>query len=153
MSWIRKLIIKFSKTPNIPLRKITYLSKRYGVVSIEDIDFVGRSFRSPNNKYLLCWSDYDKKSKVGGFRHEGNGRVLVIKDDLLVLVNDDIQRPNDGKIANNGTFIINDYMFGDDLQGTFYAIDIENNVLIKHYFRANIGKMLFLKMVIMPFVL
>jgi len=47
-------------------------------------------------------------------------------------------RPNDGKVADNGTFIFNDWGFGDGLKGTFRAFDSLGQNLIVRRFRANL---------------
>jgi len=49
-----------------------------------------------------------------------------------------MQRPNDGRVADNGTFVLNDWMFGEGLKGTFYAIDRQGNVVTRKLFQANL---------------
>lgn len=49
-----------------------------------------------------------------------DGRYLLIDDDRLV-VDARMQRPQDGKVADDGTFILNDWGDSDALSGTFYA--------------------------------
>ena len=46
-------------------------------------------------------------------------RYLLLEGSA-VTIEGRIQRPNDGKVADNGAFILNDWMFGDALQSTFY---------------------------------
>jgi len=58
--------------------------------------------------------------------------------DATVIINGRLQRPNDGKVANNGTFIFNDWMFGEGLKGTFYAFDLSGKQLVKYFFSANL---------------
>lgn len=48
------------------------------------------------------------------------------------------ERPNDGKVADNGTFIFGDWMFGHGLNGTFYAFDKSGRCIVKHYFTTNL---------------
>lgn len=49
-----------------------------------------------------------------------------------------MERPNDGKVADTGVFILNDWMFSQDLNGTFYAISPSGAVLLKKTFKANL---------------
>jgi len=49
-----------------------------------------------------------------------------------------MDRPNDGKVADNGTFVLNDWGLGDGLKGTFYAIDKTGQPLIVRKFKANL---------------
>ena len=52
-----------------------------------------------------------------------------------------MQRPNDGKVCDNGNFILNDYMFRSNeiLTGTFYALSLNGEILISSEFKANLG--------------
>jgi hypothetical protein len=48
-----------------------------------------------------------------------------------------MERPNDGKVADNGTFVLSDWRFGDQLRSTFYAFDSQGRQLLSHEFGAN----------------
>ncbi len=65
------------------------------------------------------------------------GEITFINHDTLYLISD-LQRPNDGKLASNGNFIINDWM-SSELNGTFYAFNSDAEVLIKRKFNSNLG--------------
>ncbi|MDP2950113.1 MAG: hypothetical protein Q8P22_11315 [Chloroflexota bacterium] len=49
-----------------------------------------------------------------------------------------MERPNDGRVANNGSFVLNDWLFGEGLKGVFCAIGKDGTVLIRHRFEANL---------------
>jgi hypothetical protein len=49
-----------------------------------------------------------------------------------------LQRPNDGQVADNGSFAFCDWLFTDKLAGAFYAFDCSGQILIKKKFRANL---------------
>ena len=52
---------------------------------------------------------------------------------------DKLERPNNGKIVDNGTFIIEDWMNDEEsCCGTFYAFNSNNEILLKHIVNANI---------------
>jgi hypothetical protein len=49
-----------------------------------------------------------------------------------------IERPNDGKVSNSGRCILNDWMFSQELCGTFYAFSATGETLVRHSFDANL---------------
>ncbi len=106
-------------------------------VSIRSMDFYGQYSESPDGVFLIAWSDFNQSLGVGGFREFGEG-TYILSENCKVLRSDRLQRPNDGKVANNGTIIINDWMFGEGLKGTFYALDKSGRQLIKYRFSANL---------------
>jgi hypothetical protein len=108
-----------------------------GFLSIASIDFFGPCVVSKNRLYVLGWSDADRKSGSGGFRTHGEGSYILLEKNTII-VQGHLERPNDGNIANNGTFILNDWMFGDGLKGTFFAFNRTGAQIIKHFFHANL---------------
>ncbi|HUT17416.1 MAG TPA: hypothetical protein VMW84_03870 [Acidobacteriota bacterium] len=106
-------------------------------VSVDSTHFFGPYSESENGKFLVAWSDTDREKGIGGFRERGEGSY-ILAEDTVVVISGRLQRPNDGKVANNGTFIINDWMFGEGLKGTFYAFDKLGNQLVQHRFTANL---------------
>lgn len=103
----------------------------------DEISFFGKYSKSQNGLYTIAWSDFDKKSGIGGFRTSGEGTYLIAKRNEILHI-DKLQRPNDCKISDNGNYIINDWLFGDGLKGIFYAFDQSGITLIKHRFSANL---------------
>jgi hypothetical protein len=99
--------------------------------------FFGECVRSPNQRYTLAWRDASDSGTVGGFRRSGKGRYLLL-DGKQVISEGSIARPNDGKVADNGTFIFNDWGLGDGLQGTFFACDKVGRKLVTRRFKANL---------------
>lgn len=51
-----------------------------------------------------------------------------------------LQRPNDGRVADDGTIIFNDLLFGDGLKGEFCAFTADGRQILKYRFRANLSK-------------
>lgn len=113
-------------------------------ITIDDINFFGPSEDSPNGKYTVAWSDAPigptPEGIIGGYRESGNGLFLLLEGKSII-IKGEAQRPNEGHVANNGNFIIADWMFGPGLKGTFFAIDIKGNIKLKHKFNANIYNM------------
>jgi hypothetical protein len=49
-----------------------------------------------------------------------------------------LARPNDGKVANNGAFILNDWEFSNALSGTFFAFAPDGRTLVSRQYEANL---------------
>ncbi|MBM7624748.1 exonuclease domain-containing protein [Sporohalobacter salinus] len=98
---------------------------------IKKIDLIGHATTSPNGTYKIVCKDrhYENGKKIGG-------KMAALKNDE-VLFQKELPRPNDGKIANNGNCIINDWGT-KNLSSTFYAFDSSGDILIKKNFKANL---------------
>ncbi|MGB5077354.1 MAG: hypothetical protein WBO17_07745 [Sphingorhabdus sp.] len=109
----------------------------HGLVRIAALDFFGHRTTSPNGDYHLIWMDRDPDGSTGGYRHEGHGiwKLLSAAD---VLAEGRLERPQDGKVADNGTFVLNDSMFGDGLRGRFTAFRADGQKLVEKEFSANL---------------
>lgn len=101
--------------------------------------FFGPFSKSPNGRFLLAWQDADPNGNVGGHRDSGEGEFLLFDEERLV-AEGRMERPNDGRVADNGTFILSDWRFGDQLRSTFYAFDRTGKVLLRREFGANTMK-------------
>ncbi len=108
-----------------------------GFVHITTPLFYGAYKTSPNGLYSIACSDSDYYGECSGFREYGHGRFALLSGQKILLF-DKMERPTDGQAADNGTFIINDLMFGDKLNGTFYAFDFKGNLLLKKSVNANL---------------
>jgi hypothetical protein len=94
---------------------------------------------SPNGAYHLTWHDADLGSGVGGYRKTGHGGFQLGRAGSLVLKGQ-LERPNDGRVADDGTIIFNDWLFGDGLKGEFCAFTADGHQILKYRFRANLSK-------------
>jgi hypothetical protein len=93
--------------------------------------------QSLNGVYILAWSDDETTlTRTGKYRQQKGDYALFENGDLIL--SGKLQRPNDGKVANNGNFIFNDWMFQTHEKGTFYAIDRDGGTLIRKQFKANL---------------
>lgn len=106
------------------------------------IEILGRYFAehviSENVQFSLALSDASPDGMSVGARNKGDGQFVLLREGKII-AKGNLQRPNDGKVSNQGSFIINDWMFGGENQGTFYAYDDSGNVLVSHKFKANLG--------------
>ena len=104
---------------------------------VAEIDFFGPYARSPNGRYVLAWRDADEMGHRGGFRESGPGRYVLFEDERLI-VHGMAERPNDGCVADDGSFSINDWRFGEGLKGTYRAFKSSGTPLVERDFAANL---------------
>lgn len=102
-------------------------------------DFFGQYEVSPNDLFTFGWSDFHMETTSSGGTRNVSGRYVLLEGDSVILKGQ-MQRPNDGHVANNGTFAVCDWMFTTGLKGTFRLIDKSGNPLISHLFEANLNK-------------
>jgi len=108
-------------------------------VNVESIGFHGLCSESPNGEYIVGWRDSSFEKKICGSRDSGNGDFVLARKGLL-LFHGESQRPNKARVANNGTFIINDCMFGENRQGTFFVFNKHGDLIVKDFEEKNIQK-------------
>lgn len=109
----------------------------HGLVSIAQLDFVGHHAKSPNGNYRLIWADRTPDGTRGGNRESGHGSWSLLLNDRIV-ASGKLERPQEGKVAGNGAFILHDWIFGNDLQSRFTAYDRDGRQLIDQHFSANL---------------
>jgi hypothetical protein len=107
------------------------------MAEVPSLDLLGEYARSQSGRYLLVWSDSDPSGGRSGSRKSGHGRYVLFEGDHLI-AQGSLERPNDGHVANTGTFILSDWLFGDGLDGTFYVFDTSGTIRIQHHFSANL---------------
>lgn len=94
--------------------------------------------RSPNGRFILTWRDGNDEGTQGGARDTGQGRYMLLDGDRIVCEGR-MDRPNDGKVADDGTFVLNDWhFFTGELRGTFYAFRATGEVIVRCQFGANL---------------
>lgn len=91
---------------------------------IESLNISGCVKNSSNNKYSILVSDRQN--------------YYVFFENNIFKLKGKLERPNDGKVANNGTFIINDWLTEGNLKGIFYTFDVNGKCIVKHTFNANL---------------
>lgn len=94
---------------------------------------------SPNGRWLISWRDSDPSSGTGGYRKQGKGGYLLYDISAKrVVLQGHLERPNNGHVANNGSFVLEDWHFGDELSGTLHGFDAQGHSLLKRKFAANL---------------
>lgn len=102
-------------------------------------DFLGKNNQSANHQWIIYWSDYNNEQGIGGYRKEGNGKVVLYNNiENKIAFETELQRPNSGNVANNGVVSISDWHFGDGMVGTFYVFSQDGSILLMRKFEANI---------------
>ena len=109
----------------------------HNLVSIDALDFIGHQAVSPNRRYRLIWADRTPDGSRGGNRNEGHGSWSLLLDDRIVATGR-LERPQEGCVADNGTVILHDWMFGEGLQGRFVAFAPDGSQLVSQQFAANL---------------
>jgi len=94
--------------------------------------------KTENENFLLAYND-EFYINVDGNRKRVPGELVFINGDKLFYINF-IERPNDGKLAESGNFVINDWLRAEKLSGIFYAFSSDGEVLIKKKFNSNLGE-------------
>jgi hypothetical protein len=108
---------------------------------IRDIGFYGPYQSSENKIFIIACQDWDYKGgRRGGFREDGMGRIIFLKEKKLCWVKD-FERPHDAKVSNEGFVAVNDWLFGEGLKGKFYILTPTGNIHIEDNFSANLGKL------------
>jgi len=100
-------------------------------------DFFGQYAKSANRVYVLAWQEGRERKLDGSPGGKTLGQYLLFENRKLI-AEGRMARPNDGKVADNGTFILNDWEFGNALSGTFFAFNKEGRLLIQREFTANL---------------
>lgn len=109
----------------------------HNLVSIDALDFIGHQALSPNQRYRLIWADRTPDGSRGGNRSEGHGSWSLLLDDRIVTAGS-LERPQEGCVADNGTVILHDWMFGEGLKGRFVAFTSDGTQLVTQQFAANL---------------
>lgn len=109
----------------------------HNICTIDEIDFVGRFSLSSSGRYRLIWSDRDPGTNSGDARTSGHGMWSLLDEDRPVLEGR-LERPSDGHVADDGTFIIADILFGDALASRLHAIRVDGSRILSRDLAANL---------------
>ncbi|MBX9865140.1 MAG: tetratricopeptide repeat protein [Hyphomicrobium sp.] len=104
---------------------------------IPDRDYFGWYATSPDGGFTLTWRDANDEGTHGGARASGMGRYFLLAGDAII-AEGQIERPNDGKVASDGTFILNDWRFNSELGGAFCAFRADGSPIVSQRFTANL---------------
>ncbi|HEX5185003.1 MAG TPA: bacterial transcriptional activator domain-containing protein [Allosphingosinicella sp.] len=136
MSWLKRLL--GARQEDLPpaeafaTPRVSLPARDREIVSIPELDFVGHRIDSPNGRYTLLW--HDRRWFEG---KPSDGRYVLI-DGGAVVVDEVMERPQDGKVADDGTFILNDWGASAELAGTFHAFRADGSTIVSRLYSANL---------------
>ena len=102
-------------------------------VQVSSRDFFGQFSRSANGRFRIVWRE---EPWIDGRKLEG---AWLLLDREQVCAEGRAERPNDGKVADNGTVILNDWLLAAaELSGTFLAFRADGSLILSRRFTANL---------------
>lgn len=110
-----------------------------GFLTASSINYHGLCKHSPAKTWVLSWNDATPDGRRGGHREEGEGRYILV--DLIknaIVIDGRMARPNNGAVADNGSFCLEDWHFGSTLSGTFHVFTSQGLPIITKALTANI---------------
>ena len=127
MSFINA-VLRALRSPQRSKPKPTGIKRK--VIDLDFMESVGQYAESTDGTYRLTWSQFfsDGDDPHGAY---------VLKRGNSKLCSGKLERPNDGKVARNGTFILTDWCFGNALKSRVYGFSSDGDQILKHEFRAN----------------
>ena len=142
MSWLKRLFAgeaprKAAALAGVPAvegeaARVSIASHGRRVVSVPELDLVGERATSANGRFTLLWRD-----RYWADGELATGRYLLIDGDA-VIVDERMERPQHGKVADDGTFILNDWGDSDALSGTFHAYRGVGSPIVSRLYSANL---------------
>jgi hypothetical protein len=96
------------------------------------------SSRSASDEFDLLWRDAPDDDSTAGYREGGPGRYRLVEKVAGLRCDGHVERPNDGHVANNGTFILADWLFGDGLRSRIHVFSADGTELIRRECLANV---------------
>lgn len=139
--WLRDLFFGRRKTSEAPASSDLVVPDSFEDrhLTLSDPRWFGACSKSPDGRWSISWSDSDPSGRRGGYRESGEGAYLLYDNmKRRVVLRGRLERPNDGHVANNGTFSLEDWHFGGELSGTLYVIRPDGMVAIRRRLKANI---------------
>lgn len=135
MSWLRRLLGSAKAAAEdaraTPVR-VRMPSRAGRIVSVPELDMVGQRATSKGGRFTLLWHDrrWADSQPVAG-------RYVLIDGDAPI-VDRKMARPQDGRVADNGTFVLNDAGDSQELSGTFHAFRSDGSEIVSRAYTANL---------------
>lgn len=102
-------------------------------------NYAGLYSQSPSGRWVVSWSDSEPGGSSGGARDSGLGFYLLYDTvQRKVVVEGNLQRPNNGSVSDNGTFTLEDWLFSSELSGVFYVFDKSGRAIVTRAVKANL---------------
>ena len=120
--------------PLAPAEMVQDISDRF--MSLPSRQFVGHFSASPNGRYRVAWG-----RGAGTTRNPPDSRPVgryLLLDGNTVVAEGRMTCPEDGRVANNGNFIVNDWEDTSALSGSLVVFDRAGREIIRRRFNANL---------------
>lgn len=117
-------------------RRVTLSGISRDWVNVDELDLFGTSRPSPNGRFAIVTGSIIRGEPSSDGRRDGAYAVL---EDRLLRARGTLERPHDGKVADNGAFVMNDWMHSGELVGRFLAFHPDGGQAISHRFGANLA--------------
>lgn len=102
------------------------------MIEIPALRFEGKYTSSPDGKYVLAWRDY---ANSGSRKYKGRYFLL---DEGAIVTKGNLVRPANGRVANNGTFILCDTGSPNAPRGnTLHVFRVDGSEILKREFRGS----------------
>lgn len=92
---------------------------------------------SPDGRWAILTRDADDSGDRGGYRSSGPGRYRLVEG-TKTRCEGRLLRPNDAKVANDGTFVVADWLFTDDLACRVCIFDMAGTPILDESYDANV---------------
>ncbi len=92
---------------------------------------------SPDGRWAILTRDADDSGDHVGYRSAGPGRYRLVEGSTT-RCEGRLLRPNDAKVANDGTFIVADWLFTDELAGRVCIFDMAGTPILDESYGANV---------------
>jgi hypothetical protein len=112
-------------------------NENFLTISLGDLKVFCEYTKSQNGQHIVAFCDGDPLRHVGGHRKSGKGFYFLISNNNLKLYGQ-LERLNDGKVANNSFFVVNDWLFDDRTISIGYCFNQNGEIVIKKRFKANL---------------
>lgn len=117
--------------------KVIALDKHF--LHLSTMGYSGLYRLSKSKKWAISWRDSDPAAGRGGHRDSGYGEyVLADMAGDVVPAHGKMQRPNNGSVADNGSFCLEDWHLGSSLSSTFNVFDCSGSPIVTKELTANI---------------
>lgn len=104
-----------------------------------DPEWYGLCCTSPNGRWLVSWAEGAIISQDKGPHLEEDGAYLLYDTQTKqVMAQGRLGRPNNGQVADNGMFLLEDWKRGDDLIGAVCVFNLRGKKLFSRTFAANV---------------
>lgn len=126
----KKLNTEAAQVRQSPISQ-TIVSFSDDFMKIKSIGFSGLFNKSKSGEWVIGWRDSVEQNRWGNRERVHGCYVLYNAIQNRIILQGKIERPNSGRVANNGCFSIEDSHFGGGLSGTFYVFSPAGKELIK----------------------